>query len=450
MDDCEKGKIDMILTKSISRFARNTVDSLSWVRKLRAMNIGVYFEEQAIDSLKAENEMLIGLFSVIAQSESENISANVRWGVQQRMKNGVYHANFKCFGYEKGADGIPIIVPEQAEIVTTIYNRYLDGSSIPQIQSFLQRSGIKSPTGKDIWSRDVITHILKNEKYVGDLLLQKTFRTDCISKKQKVNRGELPKYLVSDNHPAIISREKYNLVQMEFARRGSEHKKSSITITEQGKYSGKYALSELLICGECGGHYRRRQKSKNGKKQIVWRCINRIENGEQACDAIGVEEQKLQKAICRCLNRLFTKKDETIRLIQRNLEYAVTGQSGAGSVYILEKQIVTLQEESENLMTMMNATGGDTEKYVLAIEENFKKVKVLRQQLETEKCKVQVDGQQSALLERMTAMFSSDSISFDEYDDVVVRRLVECIRVMKDKRIVVVLKGGLQTEEMIA
>lgn len=136
-------------------------------------------------------------------------------------------------------------------------------------------------------------------------------------------------------------------------------------------------------------------------------------------------------------------------MIQRNLEYAVTGQSGAGSVYILEKQIVSLQEEAENLMTMMSTTGGDTEKYVLAIEENFKKIKVLRQQLETEKCKVQVDGQHSALLERMTAMFSSDSISFDEYDDVVVRRLVECVRVMKDKRIVVVLKGGLQAEEMI-
>lgn len=449
MDDCEKGKVDMILTKSISRFARNTVDSLSWVRKLRTMNIGVYFEEQAIDSLKAENEMLIGLFSVIAQSESENISANVKWGVQQRMKNGIYHANFKCFGYQRGADGIPVIVPDQAEIIRTIYTRYLDGDSIPQIQSHLQNAGIKSPTGKDIWSRDVIANILKNEKYVGDLLLQKTFRTDCISKKQRINRGELPKYLVSDNHPAIIAREKFNLVQMEMARRGSEHKKSSLSITEQGKYSGKYALSELLICGECGSHYRRRQKLKNGKKQIIWRCINRIENGEQACDAVGVEEQKLQKAICRGLNRLFTKKDETLRLIQRNLEYALTGQSGAGTVYILEKQIVNLQEESESLMTMMNTTGGDTEKYVLAIEENFKKIKALRQQLETEKCKVRVDEQYAALLEKMTDMFSSDSISFDEYDDVVVRRLVDCVRVMKDKRIIIVLKGGLQTEELI-
>lgn len=127
MDDCEKGKIDMILTKSISRFARNTVDSLSWVRKLRAMNIGVYFEERAIDSLKAENEMLIGLFSVIAQSESENISANVRWGVQQRMKNGTYCSNFTCFGYKKGTNGIPEIVPEQAEVVRTIFDKYLDG-----------------------------------------------------------------------------------------------------------------------------------------------------------------------------------------------------------------------------------------------------------------------------------------------------------------------------------
>lgn len=449
MDDCEKGKVDMILTKSISRFARNTVDSLSWVRKLRAMNIGVYFEEQAIDSLKAENEMLIGLFSVIAQSESENISANIRWGVQQRMQNGVYHANFKCFGYQKGTEGVPVIVPEEAEVVKSIYNRYLDGDSVGQIRTYLQNAGIKSPCGKDVWSREAITHILKSEKYVGDLLLQKTFRTDCISKKQKVNRGELPKYLVTDNHPAIIPREKYNLVQMEIARRGSEHKKSSLAITEQGRYSGLYALSELLICGECGSHYRRRQKLKNGKKQFVWRCINRTENGVQTCDAIGVEEQKLHKAICRCLNRLFTKQDETMRLIQRNLEYAVTGQSGASTVYVLEKQIVSLQEESENLMTMMDQTGGDTEKFMLSIEENFKKIMALRQQLETEKCKNHADSQHEAMIERVSDMFSSDKISFDEYDDVVVRRLVECIRVMKDKRIIVVLKGGLQTEEPI-
>lgn len=147
MKDCEKGKIDMILTKSISRFARNTVDSLSWVRKLRAMNIGVYFEEQAIDSLKAENEMLIGLFSVIAQAESENISANVKWGIHQSMKNGKFCSNFSCFGYKRGTTGVPEIIPEQAEVVRIIFDRFLDGNSLEQIQRYLQDNGFVTYKG---------------------------------------------------------------------------------------------------------------------------------------------------------------------------------------------------------------------------------------------------------------------------------------------------------------
>ena len=450
MDDCEKGKIDMILTKSISRFARNTVDSLSWVRKLRAMNIGVYFEEQAIDSLKAENEMLIGLFSVIAQSESENISANVRWGVQQRMKNGLYRSNFKCFGYKRGENGIPEIVPEQAEIVKTIFDRFLDGYSLSQIGEYLRKIGAISYSGKSTWGKQIVGTILSNEKYAGDLLLQKSFISDPITKKSKKNRGELPKYLVTNNHPAIIPREKFNAVQVELAKRNSQHKKSSQTITEQGRYCAKYALSELLICGECGSHFKRVGKKKhNGEYVYYWRCINRKENGVSNCSMPGIEEKQLHAAICRCLNRLFTKQDETLRLLQGNLQAAVSGQNGSNDVYLLEKQILALQEESESLMTMMGKTDGDTAKYMTAIEENFKKVKDLRTQLEIEKCKQGNTTEASAEMERILAIFRDCAIGFDEYDDVVIRRLVECIRVMKDKKIVVVLKGGMQAEESV-
>lgn len=450
MDDCEKGKIDMILTKSISRFARNTVDSLSWVRKLRAMNIGVYFEEQAIDSLKAENEMLIGLFSVIAQSESENISANVRWGVQQRMKNGIYRSNFKCYGYRKGADGILEIVPEQAEIVRDIYDRYLDGYSIGQISDYLKTKGIASPWGSKVWDKKSVDRILKNEKYAGDLLLQKTFISDPISKKSKKNRGELPKYLVSNNHPAIIPREKFNAVQMEIAKRGSLHRKSTKAITQQGVYCSKYALSELLICGECGSHFKRSGKKKtNGDYVYYWRCLNHRENGDANCTMTGIEEKQLHAAICRCLNKLFNKRDETVRLLKGNLQSAIFGHNGSESIYLLEKQILTLQEEAESLMTMMNTTGGDTAKYMVAIEENFKKVKDLRAQLEIVKCKQGNRVEVSVEMERFMEVFQCEQIGFTEFDDVVIRRLVECIRVMKDRKIVVILKGGMQAKEYI-
>ena len=449
MSDCEKGKVDMILTKSISRFARNTVDSLSWVRKLRAMNVGVYFEEQAIDSLKAENEMLIGLFSVIAQAESENISANVKWGIQQSMKNGKYCSNFSCFGYKRGSNGIPEIVPEQAETVRIIFDRYLEGDSVDQIKAFLEMNKRKTLTGKYVWDKKIIRNMLQNEKYVGDLMLQKTYRPDCLSKKTKVNKGELPKYLISNNHPAIIERTKFNKVQMEMARRSSKHKRSSVGITEQAKYSGKYALSELLICGECGTSYRRTGKTKNGKRQYFWRCLNRIENGQDVCDAVGVEEQKLHAAICRCLNKLFTNKDETIKLLENNLRYVLCDNNETRDAYVLEKQITELTLEAESLMEMMSKTDGDTTKYLIEIENKYSQIKALRQKLYLAQQTSQLDEELNNEFSRLISMFQDMDANFEQYDDVVIRRLVECIRVMKDKRIIVVLKGGLSAEDII-
>lgn len=240
------------------------------------MGIGVFFEEQNIDTLTTDSEMFTGLYSVMAQSESENISSNVRWGIQQRMKNGTYSSNFNIYGYRKGEDGEPEIVPEEAEVVKTIFNRYLDGDSITQILQYISENKIPNRTGKTEWSKSAVQNMLSNEKYVGDVLMQKTYRSDCITKKVKKNNGELAKYLISNNHPAIIERDIFNLAQQEKARRGAKSKKSDSAITELGKYSGKYVLSEILICGECGSPYRRRTINSHGEKKIYWRCLNRI------------------------------------------------------------------------------------------------------------------------------------------------------------------------------
>lgn len=179
MRDCEKGKVDFILAKSVSRFARNTVDSLMWTRKLREKGIGVYFGEQALDSLKAENEMLIGLFSVIAQSESENITANVKWGVQQRMRSGTYMTNFNCYGYRKGDDGIPVIVEEEALIIKKIYQLFIDGYSMKQISGILKSEEVKTYSGKLQWEPEHIQRILTNEKYIA-VYAFKTNRTEDV------------------------------------------------------------------------------------------------------------------------------------------------------------------------------------------------------------------------------------------------------------------------------
>lgn len=257
--DCKKGKIDRIITKSISRFARNTVDCLEYVRMLKELNIDVYFEEQGIHSIEPGAEFYITIYGSIAQSESENISANVRWGKEQAAKEGKVIFSYQSFlGYRQGADGQPEIVQEEAEIIKIIYDKFLKGDSLITIANYLTEQGILTPLKRNKWSSQTVRSILSNEKYAGDALLQKTYTVDFLTKKVKTNSGERAMYYVENNHPAIIDRNTFNKVQEELARRSGKRKVKFVgTKTQQGKYSSKYALTELLICGECGTPYRR-------------------------------------------------------------------------------------------------------------------------------------------------------------------------------------------------
>lgn len=256
---CKRGRIDLILTKSVSRFARNTVDCLETVRMLKANGIGVIFEKENINTLTQSSEFMITLFSGFAQAESESLSKNVTWGKQKSMEAGNVVFQFhKLLGYHRGADNKPEIVPEEAETVRRIYRRYLEGASTHIIKAELEEDNVPTALGIQRWDVSVIKSILKNEKYCGDALLQKTYVTDCISKKVKKNNGERPMYYIQDNHPAIVPREIYRRVQEEMARRSGKRRVAQKYVkTEQSKYSGKYALTELLVCGECGTQYRR-------------------------------------------------------------------------------------------------------------------------------------------------------------------------------------------------
>ena len=448
MRDCEKGKVDLILTKSTTRFARNTVDSLTWIRKLRAMGIGVYFEEQNLDSLKAENETLLGFFSVMAQSESESISSNVKWGIQKRMKNGTYSLRFKMLGLRKGDDGNPYIVADEAEVVRVLFRMILDGASLGQLKDFLESNNIKTPEGKDVWSISVIRYMLSNEKYVGDVLYQKTFRTDCISKKAKVNRGEVTRYLISNNHPAIIDRDTFNLVQAELARRNNKRKKLDSAVTEQGKYSAKYALTELLVCGSCGGSFRRTSKSAKGKTTYYWRCVSRIEHGKTYCkDSAGIEEQMLHEAICRCLSKMMANSGEVFSLIQSNLSYAVSGNNAALDVFSIEKQMNELKVDIQQMTELAARTEGDPERYEVELKKMFDQLVILRGKLDLAKSQASQSDSVNAEVARIMDILKQTDMSFTEFDDVTVRRLVECIQVCGNKKIIVTLKGGYQAEE---
>lgn len=448
--DCDKGKIDLILTKSVARFARNTVDSLKYVRRLKAAGIGVFFEEQNLDSLKEDSEMLLGFHSVMAQAESENISANVQWGIRQRMKSGTFAFRYNILGYRKGADGQPEIVHEEAELIQTIYRMYLDGSSLDQIKAYLEQNKVLTAQGKCVWSKQIIQNILTNERYCGDMLLQKTFTENPISKKVKKNRGEMAKYLISNNHPAIIDRDTFKLVQMEVARRGSKRKTADKTITEQGKYSGKYALTELLVCGECGSPYRRMTWTKNGKSRRVWRCLSRVEHGTQYCShSISVDEEKLQRAICRALNKIVSHKQEAMDLIMSNLSYAVTGDDDVLYISSIENKLKELDEEMDRTVKLSQESQGDPIRFRNMISELYRQMTALRQELELTKAKLATNEKVSAEIERIKEMLSDEAVKFNEYDEVTVRRLVEYIRVMADGKIVVILKGGMSVEVMI-
>ena len=450
MRDCEKGKIDLILTKSVARFARNTVDSLNYVRRLKAKGIGVYFEEQALDSLKTENEMALGLYSVLAQAESENISANVRWGIRQRMQSGTFKFRYNLLGYRKGDDGNPEIVEEEAQYVRAIFNMYLDGKSLDQIKSYLEGEGVLTKTGKNVWNKCIIQAILTNERYCGDLLMQKTFTENCITKKVKKNRGEMPKYLIRDNHPAIITHATFKMAQMEMARRGSVRKKTDSGITEQGKYSGKFALTDILVCGECGSPYRRKTYSRNGENKRVWRCLSRLEHGTEFCsDSITVDDETLKKTIVRGISKAISDKQDVLNLILSNLAYAVTGEDDTLEMYAIEKQLKTLSGIMDETMELAASSTGDGKRFQEEMKSLSSQMVVLREQLEIIKGRIDSNKKVNEEIENIKQCLSADSLDFSEYNDVTIRRLVEYIRVMKDNSIIIVLKGGMKIQENI-
>ena len=244
--DALDGKIDLIITKSVSRFARNTVDSLTTVRKLKEKGVEVYFEKENIWTLDAKGELLITIMSSLAQEESRSISENTTWGQRKRFADGKVSVPYSHFlGYERGPDGNLVINPEQAESVRLIYSLFLSGLSLHSVASEMTKRGIKTPAGKDKWSQTTVKSILTNEKYKGDALLQKNYTVDFLTKKQKKNEGQVPQYYVENNHEAIITPQQFEQVQAELLRRSKS----------KGKYSGVSLFSNKIKCGQCGSWY---------------------------------------------------------------------------------------------------------------------------------------------------------------------------------------------------
>ncbi|MBM6976587.1 recombinase family protein [Intestinimonas butyriciproducens] len=429
---CKRGGIDLILTKSLSRFARNTVDCLETVRMLKARGIGVIFEKENINTLTESSEFLITLFSGFAQAESESLSANIQLGIRMAMKDGKVNFHYRSMlGYQRGMDGKPEIVPEEAEVVRRIYRRYLEGCSEGQIQKELTQAGIATAKGVKAWSHQVVHSILTNEKYAGDALLQKTFTTDCISKTVKKNTGELPQYYIKDNHPAIIPRDIYQRVQEEMARRTSKRKilqKSGKT--EQGKYSAKYALSERLVCGECGSPYKRCTWARNGVKRIVWRCVSRLEFGKKYChNSPSMAEDKLHTAILTVLNRVIEASNGLQDELAETLRMVCTPEGGGNNLLELERELETLTTRQNTLLDQALANMEDltiTEQLKALLEEK----RHLQARIDAAKKEAANRISEDSRMAELTAYLEEHLSGFQQYDDGIVRQLVEQITVV--------------------
>lgn len=445
--DCRKGKIDIIITKSISRFSRNNLDCLLYVRELKELGIPIIFEKEGINTLQVSSELLITLFSGLSQAESESISMNVKIGKRQSLKNGNVPFCYKSFlGYRKGADGKPEIVPDEAKTVKRIYTEYLSGKSLNDIAKSLMSDSILSPREKTVWTSKVVMSILSNEKYKGDALLQKTYIVDCISKKSKKNNGELPMYYVENNHPAIIERSMFDRVQEEISRRNSKRKvKQKGTKTDLGKYSSKYALSELLFCGNCGTPYRRVTWNIRGKKKIVWRCISRLDYGTKYCkDSPSLEETALHNAIAEAITDKAKSEGADVCRIKSHLKM-YQAQQDTSSILAKKNRLKEINQKIEELTSMDNEAAQNGE-FDSQFETLYYEMYTLKDELaEIEKQQAKLN-KSSDTLDEISVILEGLKNHPVEYDDQAVRQLISCIKVISAEQIEIQFKDGTLTK----
>ena len=358
MQDALAGKIDLIITKSVSRFARNTVDTLTAIRRLKEHGVEVYFEEQNIYTLDGKGELLLTIMSSIAQEESRNISENVTWGIRKRFADGKVSMPYKRFmGYRRGEKGIPEIVEAEAKIVRGIFRRFLEGATSTMIAKELNGAGIPCParksqlgeeetgTEKDKrkiarWSPSTVESILTNEKYKGDAILQKTYCTDYIQKTFVENDGsEIPKYYAQNSHPAIVRSEVFDLAQMELEWRKSLN----------GSYSGKSCFATRVVCGDCGAFYGSKVwHSTDAYRRVIWRCNGKY-TGEKTCTTPYVTQEELEKAFVSVMQRVLREKDAIIAACREMIkELDTTGLNA--EVVRLENKASSIAERLRKLV----------------------------------------------------------------------------------------------------
>lgn len=447
---CKQKKIDIILTKSISRFARNTVDCLNYIRALRELGIAVIFEKENINTLEADSEILITMLGAFAQAESESISANVRWGKRQAMREGKAIIQYdRLYAYQKGEDGKPQIIPDQAEVVQSIYKQYLAGASLRMIKDRLEAEQIPNAAGNARWTITAVRSILSNEKYCGDVLLQKSFVSDCINRKVIRNTGQLPMYLVQNHHEGIVDRKTFDAVQAEMARRNagkSPSKKNAST--GMTSYASKYALSERLVCGECGTLYRRCTWTCKGQKRIVWRCVSRLDYGKKYCHhSPTLDEAPLQRAILAAINSAMSNKDHLIRQLQSAMELELAPMPGDHmSLADIEQRLQELGEQVREIVAKAAATK-EVQVHAPLLKEIADEMDALKKKRALIESQRQTHEHAFRRIEIATDAMEQTSTNISEWDEALIRQLVDTVKVHSAEKITVYLRGGIEIQQ---
>ena len=430
--DAKAGKIDLIITKSVSRFARNTVDSLTTVRDLEDMGIEIYFEKENIWTLDSKGELLITIMSSLAQEESRSISENVTWGQRKRFADGkVSFAYSRVLGLDKGADGKIVVNPKEAETVKLIFSLFLEGLSPHSIAAELTRCSIKTPGGKDVWNPQTVRRMLSNEKYKGDALLQKEFTVDFLNKKTKKNEGEVPQYYVEGNHEAIISPTVFDLVQAELEKR----KRGG------SRYSWVSIFSNKIKCADCGGWFGSKVWHSTDKyRRVIYRCNSKYR--DKKCQTPHVTEEEIKTAFVSAYNRLVTEKAEIMANAETIRQRICRTDALEEEKPALENDMAVLAEMVQNAIdenARVAQNQGEYQKRYDGLVERYDAVK--EQYDEVSRIITEKEAQSERLEGFVKALQEQEGV-LAEFDERLWSSMVDFVTVGRKKEIAVTFRDG--------
>ena len=443
--DAENHKLDLVITKSISRFARNTTDCIETIRLLKGWGVGVMFEKENINTLSAESELILTILSSIAEEELISMSQNIRWSNQKRFKQGKLHLVTERFmGYDRDGKGGLVINEEQAAIVRRVFAESISGKGVTLIARDLEADGIKNVSGGNRWQPSVVLGMLRNEKYVGDALLQKTVTGNSITFKRKANEGEAPQYYIRDNHPAIIERDKFELVQELLSER---IRGKGYTPEMAWKYHNRYPFSEKITCGKCGRGFRHQIHNCSSKfRQNFWACANYIERRVSTCDMKPVKNNTLEKLFVRVFNKLLLNRHllanygATLRMVSH-------AKAGGGKLDEINVEIDGLLNQEHVLLQLYEK--GTADKTLLRVEHEGLISRLGRLRTERNRILQEIDGQDERVkqTDELIGFFEGIEQPIETFDAERFEIIVDKLVVKNRERIVFRLKNGMELEE---